>query len=392
MNIKVQIKKYIFLIIGYIEYLVFVFKSAKKIKNAEYVFFFPYYHTGGAERVHISILNALKYKNCVVIFTLGSATKNFYSDFNNIATLVELNPVLNKKNDFINKVLERKIIRIINASTSIKTIFGSNSAYYYCILPYIKKTIKKLDLFHAFEAIDLRNDSILESSNFIDSRVVITQNAKDYIHKLYDTNGILPEYFQKIQVIQNGIILPKTSLAKTNNKIFKIGFVGRWSPEKRPELFLEIAEKSKGKNYNFVMAGSGMNSYKAKILKSGVQFLGEIQHSNDLENLYSSLDVLIICSVYEGFPVVVMESMSYGVIPVSTNVGGISEHITSDKNGVLINKSTETDIVKDCIEKLNRISQNENYKIDLSKNAKEYAMLHFGLESFNRSYQALFNS
>jgi glycosyltransferase involved in cell wall biosynthesis len=87
-----------------------------------------------------------------------------------------------------------------------------------------------------------------------------------------------------------------------------------------------------------------------------------------------------------------MEAMSFGVIPIATNVGGISEHIASETNGLLINAINEFEIIQEFVEKIDMICQNQELRKKLSKNAYDYAYINFGLENFNLSYQALFNS
>lgn len=123
---KAIVKKTYNTTLSVFNFLKFVFFKRKVIKNSEIVFFFPYYHTGGAERVHIAILNAVKDKKCTVIFTLGFATNSLYAEFEKFATIIELNPIINKRNQWVNKLLQTKIISIINSSNQITSVFGCN--------------------------------------------------------------------------------------------------------------------------------------------------------------------------------------------------------------------------------------------------------------------------
>ena len=50
----------------------------------------------------------------------------------------------------------------------------------------------------------------------------------------------------------------------------------------------------------------------------------------------SGADVLFMCSEYEGLPLVVLEAMARGTIPVVTDIaGGLREVIASGENGFL---------------------------------------------------------
>ena len=374
-------------------FIKFILIEVKKIKQAEIVFFFPYYHTGGAERVHADIIKALDNKKCTVIFTEGSATKSFYKQFNENASIIELNFILNKKNNYINKLLQKSIVTSINSSRCIQYVFCSNNSYYYKILPKINNSIKKIDLFHAFRENDSRIFDVIATASTVNKRIVINNKAKLDIIKFYNNYQIPAIEYNKIQIIQNGIDLSNLNFNIKNINNIKIGFVGRWSAEKRPLIFLEIAKEISKKipSVQFFIAGTGMKSNLDKIKNSNVEFLGEISDNNTLSRLYEELHIIIMPSVYEGFPMVIMESMAHGVIPITTDVGGINEHIMNGENGILISDGNEEKIVFDFINAIELlIIDNKKMEI-MSKNAFEYAQSHFSIEQFNINYRRLFN-
>jgi L-malate glycosyltransferase len=389
---KKSIKEVVRFLFSNFNFLLFNVLYSYKIKKSEFVFFFPYYHTGGAERVHISILEALKNKKNTVIFTHGSATKSLYKEFEKNAQIIELNPILNKKNNRIDESLQNKIVKKINSSKTIKAVFGCNTKYYYKIIARLDPKIKKIDLFHAFEKNDSRVDDIIASVSIISHRIVINQRAKDTILKYYQLHGVSNSETNKIRIIQNGINLPETVLKNKDDTNIKIGFVGRWSPEKRPELFLKIAQNIKSilPNISFIMAGTGMKSNLELIMQYGVGFIGEITNEKELISLYESLHFVVLTSEYEGFPMVFMESMCYGVIPVTTNVGGISEHVTHLENGILINETQDDKIVSVACQEILGLLANSESKKTMAQSCYNYAFEHFGNKNFENEYQKLF--
>lgn len=389
--IKNSIKNIVYLFYGLWNLFMFLVLDLKKIKQAEIVFFFPFYQTGGAEKVHLNIVKALANKKVCVIFTLNSATKNFQEQFNANANCIEINPILNKRNLFVNSLLEKSIYKTINNSNNCKAVFGSNAAYFYQMLPFISNKIDRIDLFHAFSKADSREMEVVNSVMHIDKRVVINQNTKKDLLEMYTLNKVETKYKTLIQVIENGIVIENNEFLPKNNLTIKIGYVGRWSYEKRPQLFLEIAKKVRSKNSSieFCMAGIGMKSNIDRINEASVTFLGEITNENELAAFYKQLTFLLITSEYEGFPMVIMESMAQGVIPISTNVGGISEHITNNKNGILINELDENKIVEEFCNSIFKLIENPKYRNDLSYNSFLYAQEHFSIEKFNEWYQKI---
>ena len=48
-------------------------------------------------------------------------------------------------------------------------------------------------------------------------------------------------------------------------------------------------------------------------------------------------------SIWEGLPMILLETLAVGCVPICSPVGGIVDVITSGKNGILSNSSSEED-------------------------------------------------
>jgi glycosyltransferase involved in cell wall biosynthesis len=120
-----------------------------------------------------------------------------------------------------------------------------------------------------------------------------------------------------------------------------IGVVGRLSPEKRHDLFLEMAAglASSEPDLFFLIAGHGPLAADlqrlAQRLKiaNRVLFLG---HRTDMHRVYAALNLLVLCSDTEGMPNVVLEAFAYGRPVVATSVGGVPEVVTDGQNGLIV--------------------------------------------------------
>ena len=124
-------------------------------------------------------------------------------------------------------------------------------------------------------------------------------------------------------------------------------------------------------------------------LQKSCFFHGVVSDEKQLQELYKEFHVILIASAREGFPMVIMEGMMNGAVPVSTDVGGISEHVISNENGYLINSTSELDIMNEFEEKLNYLNNNREEMQRLSFNAYQYALSHFSKEHFFKSYSTL---
>lgn len=393
-GLLIHIKYFPLKVIALFKLISFLITELKKIKKAEVVYFFPFYHTGGAEKVHLDIVCALNNPNDYVFFTNKSASDKFKSAFNEVAATYDAFELLNR-NQWVRNRFIKIVVGQLNKSKNLHTVFGCNSTLYYEILPLLSKSIQKIDLIHAFSKPDYGLEIYsLPMVPVLDHRVVINTSTLNDFKELYAENN-LNDFLNRIKVIPNGLKLTTEVYSEKPSEKFSVGFVGRWAKEKRPELFLKIAEKVKKEisEIAFIMAGTGMEDKNEQIEKSGVENKGEIIRQSELAQLYNKLNVLLITSYREGFPVVIMEAMSNGVVPVSVDIGGISECLKSNYNGFLIeNNENEEIIIEEFAEKIKFLFENKAIFNQVSRQAFSDAQQEFGIDRFNSSYRALLSN
>jgi hypothetical protein len=109
------------------------------------------------------------------------------------------------------------------------------------------------------------------------------------------------------------------------------------------------------------------------LLKDKVFLLGRI------ENAYryiKAADVFVLPSRTEAFPYVLLESGLAGACVLASNVGGISEVVEDDYNGVLFDVNDERDIVH----KVNMLIENREMRDGFGKRVQEKVKGEFSLE------------
>lgn len=122
-----------------------------------------------------------------------------------------------------------------------------------------------------------------------------------------------------------------------------IGYVGRLSDEKAPELFIKMAGRmvSAFPKAGFVLAGDGPSLEPCRRLAADlglahrVVFTGRLDES-DIRSLLARLDLLVNPSRTEGLPNNVLEAMAMAVPVVATAVGGVPDLVQHGETGVLI--------------------------------------------------------
>lgn len=120
-----------------------------------------------------------------------------------------------------------------------------------------------------------------------------------------------------------------------------VGIVGRLSPEKRGDLFLESARRVIGTrpDTQFVIAGGGaqrgeLETLAARLgIRDRVVFTGLLK---DVSPLYAALDLLVQPSDTEGTPRTVLEAMAHRVPVIATAVGDVADLLDHGAAGAIV--------------------------------------------------------
>lgn len=102
-----------------------------------------------------------------------------------------------------------------------------------------------------------------------------------------------------------------------------------------------------------------------------VRFLGFVP-DNELPSLYSSVDLFVLPSEYEGFGIVFMEAMACRTPVIGTDVGGVPTAIDDGETGYLVPKDSVAELTERIAESLN----DTGVYGQLANNARRWATDH----------------
>jgi glycogen(starch) synthase len=211
-----------------------------------------------------------------------------------------------------------------------------------------------------------------------DRVIVCSQSMKNEICGHFN----LP--LDKVDVIPNAIDVTKYQASVDRGSVrqrYGVGYgeklilcVGRLVPQKGIEYFIR-AIPSIAKRYpeaKFIIVGEGWSRdiLESEARASGhggkIQFTG-FASDQEVINLMTSADVLVVPSVYEPFGIVALEGMATGVPVVASHVGGLSEVIEHDRTGLLVYPKSPESIAWG----IDRILSDPDHAKWLTENAKE---------------------
>lgn len=348
-------------------------------------FFFPFMHGGGAERVHAALTGCVADRRPWLFFTKRSRSQRLRRLFPRQARLLNIWFLLKHGYPFSIGILAGLINRHRNA-----VLLGSNSLFYYLLLPHLRRGVKRLDLLHAFGG--GAEEFSLPVVNELDARVVIASRTREDLAAQYRDRGIEPRLLERVVLIQNGVAIPPSPPPRKRGEKLRILYVGRASEEKRLHLVGRIASLcvERGLPVTVTLVGDiAPEAMDDEAVRSCV-FAGEIHDREEMDRLYATADLLLLTSSREGFPLVIMEAMAQGVVPLSTAVGGIPEHLHHGENGWLLeNHEDERMIVESACTLIALACSDGRLLQEMSRAAYEYAAATFSLAGFCGAYRRL---
>jgi glycosyltransferase involved in cell wall biosynthesis len=179
---------------------------------------------------------------------------------------------------------------------------------------------------------------------------------------------------KKILVIYNRTKIINKNISIINKRNYYIGIVSRLVESKGiDKLIRALHLLNTNLKFNFYLLIAGVGHDRSRLnkivnenkLEKYVKFYNFV-NENELRIFYKKFQFFIFPSNWEGFPYSILEAMSYGKVIISSNVGGISEAIRHNKDGILINNINE----KKIFNVIKKIYLKPEYLKKLSNSAK----------------------
>jgi glycosyltransferase involved in cell wall biosynthesis len=394
----------LFTIKRYIEQLVmFPFVLAGKVyaklhplqQQYDYFFFCPSYSIGGGERVQGDIIEAVFDKKIFIIFNRKSANDGSLHLHNRShTTMYDISKYTdNKYLYFMNFVYRGICAQYINQQKKLPVVFIAQSNFGYKVTPHIKKNVRITELIHMYTPEFLWVWAPFVK--FIHVRVLIGNTIKEKFKNAYIKNGIPLKYIDRVKIIPYCLeYMPISLPRKGTTDNLEIYYAGRGSNQKRVWIIVKIIEECRKLNLpvRFTLAGSFKNELPQSLIDDGT-FIGEIKAGNPMQELHAKMDMLLMTSAWEGFPLVIMEAMSFGVVCNICAVDEIPNYIVHQKTGLLINEiHDEVKIQQQAIENIKWMLTHRVACEQIIENSFQIAQEKFVRARFNNSYKEIFEN
>lgn len=347
---------------------------------------------GGVKTVTEILTQELKNRGHYIIWLLHYRIYNDERDFpteQEVHYLPERDLFADKNIDFYNKIVEEKKIDIvINQAALFEPVrltdaLRNENVHRISVL-HNNPLLNYEGLFK--DCMTLRNQSLIEKfkrigrffvypkikRQLLRSRVnhlKLLQSGGSYIVTLSPSYSnivkkYIPEY-QKISSIYNPLVYDSVDI-KEKEKI--VLYIGRLDDKvKRISMLLRIWEKVARSHLDWKLFIIGNGKDRQKLEKDftklqNVEFKG---YQNPTE-YYERASIICMTSLYEGFPMVLLEGMQHGCVPVVfDSFPAVNDIIKNDYNGVVVPNHNK----KSYAESLSLLIEDKVYKDKLSLNA-----------------------
>ncbi len=265
---------------------------------------------------------------------------------------------------FYNKITRKKSIIFIRENIQNITlrkyyqkIISKLGNYYYCVSEHIKhefiQNTSKLNIQVLYSSIEQ------DAGSTITDLEILKKEVGDYLlNILIDDKYFKVLHNASFYKLKNQLLILKALkiLVEKDNKInYRVLFLGQYF--ENDAYYLDILSFINNNN-----------------LSDKCYFLG-VHNKNTVYDIYKYSNAVVLTSFSEGLPLVMVEALKLGVPFISTNIPGVSEVISNNENGLLVDFSEYS-----LARAISNLSHDELLRKKISKNGKKLFLDKFNLE------------
>lgn len=220
--------------------------------------------------------------------------------------------------------------------------------------------------------------------------LVLGEQEAESITRLYSVNRV------RIRVLPNAVTAPQPMRKHESSGPLRVVSLGRLSPEKGLDVLCATFEQNPDLRNEVILHMYGAGPQEQELLPRleaalGSSFVfGGVANKTERDAAYAWADVLVMPSLHgEGLPMVLLEAMSMGVVPIATDDGMIQNVVSDDDTGFIIAKSS-TLALNNALKRALRAKASGNLG-SMSCRAHNMIARHHSLKSYACELEGFYN-
>ena len=172
-----------------------------------------------------------------------------------------------------------------------------------------------------------------------------------------------------------------------------IGYIVRMTLQKDPFTMLKamklVCEKSP--NATLLMVGDGELKEKAIQLAYELNIMDRVifqPFRRDIPDILNAIDIYCLPSLWEGFPIGILEAMAIRKAVVASPVDGTLELVEHCKTGLLVEESNPEALSKELLKLIN----NPTLRVQLGQAGRRYVEQNYGIERLVEEVERLYTT
>jgi glycosyltransferase involved in cell wall biosynthesis len=205
---------------------------------------------------------------------------------------------------------------------------------------------------------------------------------------------------EKLTVIGNGIELeafscasPSADLGRLKRQGLAIGLVARLIEGKGHSDLLQASKGILAEYPDTLVFLIGEGPLRGPLealarelgIDRSVIFVGK---RRDMANVYAALDMVVLPSLFEGMPMVILEALAARKPVIATRVGAVPDVIRDGGTGLLIEPGDPVELQR----AIKRLIEDAGLRRSLAENGHERVKAHFSAASMAGNYQRVYES
>jgi len=209
---------------------------------------------------------------------------------------------------------------------------------------------------------------------------------------------------EKIITIHNGIEIDKftkvADIQKIRNRLgfskedFVIGIIANLREVKGHrylfEAFRQASELLKDRQLKLLVVGEGKLRVELELLAKKLQIENNVFFTgfrDDVSEILKIIDIFVLSSLWEGFPVSILEAMASSKPVIASNVGGVPEAVVDNVTGFLVPPENAEALSQTIV----KLVENKQLLDDMGKAGLKYVQQYFSYEIMIKKTEEVYN-
>ena len=286
----------------------------------------------------------------------------------------------------------KDMVNVINSDPECKIFSHFGAPNWACVIPYLRPDIRVVVSIHNVTPSTIKIG--LSYHKRVSKIIAISPEVQNLLYKKLNKND-----HNKICLIENALDISKYSLKeyKDSDKT-KIVYFGRIEGyakgcDKIPIIARKLKEK--GLNFEWDFYGYFHWGYENRFyelnkkyeVEDVIKYKGCLQ-PEEINNVISKYDIMVMPSNHEGFGLVLIEAMAMGLTCIASLLNNITDVIIDNKiNGFLCNKND----IKKFVNYIFELANSYELRVSTGNAARQKVINNYTLEVQGRNYKKMFN-